>query len=72
MHAQAVDDRASEGERIAAAYASAAEGDTWAALVQAVSDALTDLAEAERRSLRRERLISHGYVRGALAAEERA
>ena len=72
MHAQAVDDGAPEAERIAAAYARAADGDTWAALVQAVADALTDLAEAERRSLRHDRLISRGYVRGAFAAEERA
>jgi hypothetical protein len=27
---------------------------------------LADLAEAERRTLRRDRLISHGYVRSAL------
>ncbi|WP_066921405.1 hypothetical protein [Methylobacterium sp. CCH5-D2] len=73
MHRQAVDNDASEVERIAAAYARAAGGDTWAALVQAVADALTDLAEAERRSLRRDQLISRGYVRGAvLDTSERA
>ena len=73
MHGRAVDERASEVERIAAAYARAAGGDTWAALVRAVADALTDLAEAERRSLRRDRLISRGYVRGnALDASEGA
>ncbi|WP_342635883.1 hypothetical protein [Methylobacterium segetis] len=31
-----------------------------------IRDALTDLCEAERRTLRRDRLISRGYVRGAL------
>ena len=36
------------------------------ALVQVVEDALADLAEAERRSLRRDRLVSRGYVRGQL------
>lgn len=63
MHGRVVDEGASDAERIAAAYAYAADGDTWAALVRAVSDALADLAEAERRSLRRDRLISRGYVR---------
>ncbi|WP_280525298.1 hypothetical protein [Methylobacterium dankookense] len=32
--------------------------------MQAVEDALTDLAEAERRTLRRDRLISRGNTQG--------
>lgn len=40
--------------------------------MQAVSDALANLAEAERRSLRRDRLISRGYVQGAYTQDERA
>lgn len=59
-----VDIRLSEAETIALAYRRAARGDTWAALVQAVEDALADLAEAERRSMQRDRLISRGYVHG--------
>ena len=67
MHGQSVDVRPSEAERIALAYRQAAGGDAWAALQRAIEDALTDLAEAERRSLQRDRLISHGYVRAGLA-----
>ncbi|GJD59444.1 hypothetical protein [Methylobacterium dankookense] len=63
MHGQPQEVRPSEAERIALAYRVAAQGDAWAALVQAVEDALTDLAEAERRTLRRDRLISRGYIR---------
>ncbi len=64
-------DRATEteptkAEGIAHVYRVPRGGNAWAALVRAVEDALTDLAEAERRSLRRDRLISHGYVRGRL------
>jgi hypothetical protein len=33
------------------------------ALDRAISDALADLCEVERRSLQRERLISRGYIR---------
>ncbi|AWN36537.1 hypothetical protein [Methylobacterium radiodurans] len=73
MHGQPFETPSSKAERIASAYARAAGGDTWAALVQAVADALTDLAEAERRYLRRDWLISRGYVRGApLEPSERA
>jgi hypothetical protein len=60
-----VEIRLTEAEAIALAYHRAARGDAWAALVRAIKDALADLAEAERRTLRRDRLISHGYVRGA-------
>ncbi|KQP76489.1 hypothetical protein ASG51_00565 [Methylobacterium sp. Leaf465] len=49
---------------IVAAYLEEAGGDAVLALHRAVADALTDLCEAERRTLRRDRLISHGYVRG--------
>ena len=51
-------------EAIVAAYLEEADGDAILALHRAVADALTDLCEAERRTLRRDRLISHGYVRG--------
>lgn len=59
--------RLSEAERIALAYHRAARGDAWTALVRAVEDALADLAEAERRTMQRDRLISRGYVRGAVS-----
>jgi hypothetical protein len=70
MHGRPVDDELGEAERIAQAYRAAAAGDSWAALVQAVSDALADLAEAERRTLRRDRLISRGYIRAGVPASE--
>jgi hypothetical protein len=59
-------------EAIAAAYLDAAEGDAEAAMLAIIRDALTDLCEAERRTLRRDRLISRGYVRGALDADRTA
>ena len=65
-HQPPVEIRLTEAETIALAYRRAARGDAWIALVQVVEDALADLAEAERRSLRRDRLVSHGYVRGQL------
>ncbi|KAB1075186.1 hypothetical protein [Methylobacterium planeticum] len=55
-------------EAIAAAYLEAADGDSALAIRRIIQDALTDLCEAERRTLRRDRLISHGYVRGAFEA----
>ena len=58
--------RLTEAETIALAYRQAARGDAWTALVRAIEDALLDLAKAERRSLRRDRLISRGYVRPRL------
>jgi len=61
-----VEIRLTEAERIALAYHRAARGDAWAALVRAIEDALADLTEAERRTMQRDRLISHGYVRGSL------
>ena len=70
MHGRAVEKPLSEAERIAHAYALAARGDTWAALVQAVADALADLAEAERQITQRDRLISRGYVRQCFLAPE--
>ena len=63
-HEPPVDFRLIEAETIALAYRRAPRGDAWAALVRAIEDALSDLAEAERRTLQRDRLISHGYVRG--------
>lgn len=59
-----LDGHASTVEAIAAAYLTAAGGDAGLAIRRIIADALTDLCEAERRTLRRDRLISHGYVRG--------
>ena len=50
-------------EAIAAAYLESAGQDPWLAIRRVIADALVDLCEAERRSLRRGRLISRGYVR---------
>ena len=58
-------------ELIAAAYLEAAGNDALAAIRAVISDALVDLCEAERRTLRRDRLISRGYVRGSLEALDR-
>jgi hypothetical protein len=55
-------------EAIVRAYVEQAGGDHERALREAVSDALADLLEAERRSLRAERLVSNGYVRSAFGA----
>jgi hypothetical protein len=54
-------------EAIAAAYLTLASGDPALALRCAITDALADLSEAERRTRQRSRLISKGYVRGNLA-----
>ncbi|GJD48923.1 hypothetical protein OPKNFCMD_1649 [Methylobacterium crusticola] len=53
-------------EAIAAAYLTAAQGDSGIALRQAIADALADLGEAERRTRQRDRLISRGYVRSRM------
>lgn len=53
-------------EEIALSYLQTSEGDAGHALRCAISDALADLCEAERRSRRQDRLISRGYVRAAL------
>ncbi|KQT19856.1 hypothetical protein ASG40_03345 [Methylobacterium sp. Leaf399] len=53
-------------EAIAHAYLMATEGDANLALRCAITDAMADLLEAERRTRSRSRLISRGYVRGAL------
>ena len=65
-HEPLMEIRLTEAETIGLAYQRAARGDAWVALVRAIEDALSDLAEAERRSLRRDRLVSRGYVRGGL------
>ncbi|MCJ2009204.1 hypothetical protein [Methylobacterium sp. J-092] len=65
-HEPLVEIRPIEAEAIAWAYRLVACGDPWGALVRAIEDALADLAEAERRSLRRDRFVSCGYVRGGL------
>jgi hypothetical protein len=51
-------------EAIASSYIQAAEGDRDRALRLAISDALADLLEAERRTANAVRLISRGYARG--------
>ncbi|ACL62323.1 hypothetical protein [Methylobacterium nodulans] len=53
-------------EEIAAAYLSRAAGDPELALRCAITDALADLMDAERRTRERSRLISLGYVRNRL------
>lgn len=57
-------------EVIASAYLEAAGDDAATAIRAVIADALADLCETERRSLRRDRLISRGYVRGRLDREE--
>jgi hypothetical protein len=51
-------------EAIVEAYVHAANGDLRESLRLAVSDALADLTEVERRAERADRLISRGYARG--------
>ena len=50
-------------EEIAQAYLAATEGDAAIALRCAITDALSDLLEAERRARENSRLISRGFVR---------
>lgn len=71
MHERPVEIQPSEAEQIAFAYRIAARGDTWAALVRAIEDALTDLERADRAAKRQTALISHGYVRGRVEATGR-
>lgn len=52
-------------EEIARAYLAATEGDAAIALRCAITDALSDLLEAERRARVNSRLISRGFVREA-------
>jgi hypothetical protein len=51
-------------EAIAASYISAAEGDRDRALRLAIFDALADVLEAKRRTMKAVRPISFGYARG--------
>ena len=60
------DDRTCPVEAIVTAYLETAHGDAGLALRCAVTDALADLMEAERRIRAHSRLISRGYVRSAL------
>lgn len=53
-------------ETIVCAYLETAQGDAGLALRCAVTDALSDLMEGERRARERSRLISRGFVRGRL------
>lgn len=55
-----------EVERIAQAYLARCRNDPYRALTIAISDALADLCEAERRCGEKDRLISAGYVRRPL------
>ncbi len=55
------------GEDIAQAYHSSTQGDAGIALRCAITDALSDLMEAERRARENSRLISRGFVRSAPA-----
>ena len=57
-------------EAITSAYLGFAGGDAGLALRCAITDALSDLMDAERRTRERSRLISRGYVRGAVAEEK--
>ncbi len=50
-------------EDIAQAYLATTHGDAAIALRCAITDALSDLLEAERRARENSRLISRGYVR---------
>ncbi|MGE7154366.1 hypothetical protein ACQKJ1_11550 [Methylorubrum rhodesianum] len=50
-------------EEIAQAYLSSTQGDAGIALRCAITDALSDLMEAERRARENSRLISRGFVR---------
>lgn len=52
-------------ETIAQAYLDTSHGDADIALRCAITDALSDLLEAERRARENSRLISRGYVRSA-------
>ena len=53
-------------EAIAQAYLVTTEGNEGQALRIAITDALADLMEGDRRARAHSRLISRGYVRGAL------
>lgn len=53
-------------EDIAQAYLTSTAGDAEIALRCAITDALSDLMQAERRARETSRLISRGYVRSAL------
>lgn len=59
-------------EAIAQAYLVTTAGNEGQALRIAITDALADLMESSRRARAQSRLISRGYVRGALddAAKE--
>jgi hypothetical protein len=53
-------------EDIAQAYLTSTAGDAEIALRCAITDALSDLMQAERRARETSRLISRGYVRSTL------
>jgi hypothetical protein len=67
-HEPPVEFRLTEAEAIALHYYQAAHRDGWAALVQAIADALADLDVAERQVDDLGRLVSHGYARGRVCA----
>ncbi|MCJ2129315.1 hypothetical protein [Methylobacterium sp. E-045] len=55
-------------EEIAQAYLTSTAGDAEIALRCAITDALSDLMQAERRARETSRLISRGYVRAGARA----
>jgi hypothetical protein len=67
-HEPPVEFRLTEAEAIALHYYQTAHRDGWAALVQAIADALADLDAAERQVDDQGRLVSHGYARGRVSA----
>lgn len=62
------DARRAEAEALALAYRAAHCDDDRAALVAAISDALTELDAAEERIAMARRVVSHGFVRGRIGA----
>ena len=64
QHEPPVEFRLTEAEAIGLHYYQAAHRDGWAALVQAITDALADIDAAERHLADHGRLVSHGYARG--------
>ncbi len=62
---EAISDHHGPVEDIAQAYLGMTQGDAGIALRCAITDALSDLMQAERRAREASRLISRGYVRSA-------
>jgi hypothetical protein len=58
-------------EAITWAYVEAAGGDVLAALRLAVADALSTIAEMDRRARQAERMVSRGFIRAGASASHR-